>query len=73
MATVEFLGPIEIKPMEVNVKNMKELSLFLKQVPEIQKWLDNSAVAVNDTVVSTLDIDINEHDVISILPPVCGG
>ncbi len=73
MATIEFLGPIEIDPMEVDVNNMKELSVFLKGIPEIQKWLDNSAVAVNDTVVSSLNINLNKHDVISILPPVCGG
>lgn len=73
MAKVEFLGPIGIDTMEIEVENMQELSLLLSEIPEMQEWIDNSAVAVNDTLVSSLDVVIKNSDTISILPPVCGG
>ncbi len=73
MARVEFLGPIDRKPMEVNIKNLKELKDIFKNDEKLQEWLKISAVAVNDTLVNSLDVKIEEGDKISILPPVCGG
>jgi len=40
---------------------------------DLQEWLENSAIAVNDTLVSHLNIPILASDKISLLPPVCGG
>ncbi|NPA82820.1 MAG: MoaD/ThiS family protein [Epsilonproteobacteria bacterium] len=73
MARVEFLGPIEREPMEVDIKNLKELKDIFKDDEKLQEWLEISAVAVNDTLVSDLDKRIEKEDKISILPPVCGG
>ncbi len=73
MARVEFLGPIDRKPMEVDIKNLKELKDIFKNDEKLQEWLKISAVAVNDTLVNSLDVKIEEGDKISILPPVCGG
>jgi molybdopterin synthase sulfur carrier subunit len=73
MAKVEFLGPIGLDPVEINVTNMKELSLVLNEMPRLGEWLDNSAVAVNNTIVYSLDFNIEQNDIITILPPVCGG
>ncbi len=73
MAKVEFLGPINRDPIDVNISQLSELKeLFIDDI-EIQKWLANSAVAVNDSIVSSLDIKISPNDKISLLPPVCGG
>ncbi len=72
MAIVEFLGPIGREPIEVDIKNLRELREILKE-SDIKEWLENSAVAVNDKIVENLDIEIKENDKISLLPPVCGG
>ena len=73
MAKIEFLGPIEIDTMDISVNNMKELSLVLNDISQMKEWVDNSAVAVNNTIVSSLEVSFKEDDVITILPPVCGG
>ncbi len=73
MAKIEFLGPINREAMEVDISNLSELKSLLKDDEELQEWLANSAVAVNDMLVSTLDTPIKEGDKISLLPPVCGG
>ncbi|SHO80767.1 Molybdenum cofactor biosynthesis protein MoaD [hydrothermal vent metagenome] len=73
MIKVEFLGPMGIEPIEVDVSNLKELSKILKQNSDIASWLDKSAVAINDVMVSSLDISLKSGDRVSILPPVCGG
>ena len=73
MARLEFLGPINREAMDVDISNLTELKTLLKDDAELQAWLGNSAVAVNDTLVSSLDTPIKEGDKISLLPPVCGG
>ena len=73
MIRVEFLGPIDKEPLEVDIKNLKELSQILKQDESLQEWLENSAVAVNDKLVSTKDYKLKDGDKVSLLPPVCGG
>ena len=73
MTVVEFLGPIERENMEVDIKNLKELKDIFADDKKLQEWLEISAVALNDTLVTSLDVDINSTDKISILPPVCGG
>jgi len=73
MVKVEFLGPIGKEPMQVEAKDLKELAKILKQDSEIAKWLSECAVAVNDKLVKTLDIKLQDGDKVSLLPPVCGG
>lgn len=73
MARLEFLGPIKRESIDVDINNLADLKELLKEDKELQEWLGNSAVAVNDTLVSSLDTPIKEGDKISLLPPVCGG
>ena len=73
MARLEFLGPINREAMEVDISNLQELKTLLKEDVQLQEWLGNSAVAVNDTLVSSLDMPIKSGDKFSLLPPVCGG
>jgi len=73
MVKVEFLGPIGKEPIQVEAKDLKELAKILKQDSEIAKWLSECAVAVNDKLVKTLDIKLQDGDKVSLLPPVCGG
>lgn len=70
---VEFLGPINKNPIYVEIKNLNELSSILKENKSLDEWLEISAIAVNDVLVSNKDIKLNNGDRISILPPVCGG
>lgn len=73
MAIVEFLGPISKEPLEVDIANLSELKEILKDDKQMQGWLDNSSIAVNNTMVTHLNIPLLKGDKISILPPVCGG
>lgn len=73
MVRVEFLGPIEKEPLELEIKNLSELAAILQKDAELGEWLENSAVAVNDAIVSSLDCELKDGDKISLLPPVCGG
>ena len=73
MVIVEFLGPINKDDMKLNIKNLAELSEILKNDKEIYSWLDTCAVAINDTLICSKDIDLKDGDKISLLPPVCGG
>jgi len=73
MVKVEFLGPIGKEPIEIDAKSLADVAEILKKDPEIKEWLEQSAVAVNDTMVNTLDIELKDGDRISLLPPVCGG
>lgn len=73
MIKVEFLGPIGIDPISLDVTNLTEVANELKKNEEVAKWLDNSAVAVNDMMVSSLDVELKDGDKVSLLPPVCGG
>ncbi|MEO1958244.1 MAG: MoaD/ThiS family protein [Nautiliaceae bacterium] len=73
MVKVEFLGPIQKEPIEVDVKSLKELKEILNKDEELRKWLRVSAVGVNDKIVTNLDIPLKDGDKVVILPPVCGG
>jgi len=68
---IKFLGPISRDDLEVEISNSNELKEIIKQNVD-KEWLDILAVAVNDKIVSSLD-DIKDGDIISLLPPVCGG
>ncbi|AXH11383.1 MoaD/ThiS family protein [Halarcobacter bivalviorum] len=73
MVKVEFLGPINKEALNVDISNLNELSSLLKEDQEVCKWLENCAVAVNDTLVATKDVALSDGDRVSLLPPVCGG
>jgi molybdopterin synthase sulfur carrier subunit len=73
MVRVEFLGPIQKDALELEIENLNELATILQEDKELSEWLQNSAVAVNDTIVSSLDVVLKDGDKISLLPPVCGG
>jgi len=73
MVKIEFLGPISKEPLEVDIKNLLEIKDILKSDDSLSEWLDSLAVAVNDEIVSSLDIALKDGDKISLLPPVCGG
>ena len=73
MVRVEFLGPIQKDALELDIKNLNELATILQEDKEMTEWLTNCAVAVNDTIVSSLEAPLKDGDKISLLPPVCGG
>ena len=73
MVTVEFLGPIGKKPISVDITTLEQLSEILKQDDTLSNWLENSAVAVNDTLINDKSIILKDGDKVSLLPPVCGG
>ena len=73
MVRVEFLGPIQKKPLELDINNLNELANILQDDKEMQEWLENSAVAVNDTLISSRDFALKDGDRVALLPPVCGG
>lgn len=73
MVTVEFLGPIGKEPLNLEISNLNQLSEILQADASLQLWLENSAVAVNDTLVKGKNIELKDGDKISLLPPVCGG
>lgn len=73
MITIEFLGPIQKAPLTLEATSLREVAAALQQDKEMAQWLENCAVAVNDTLVASLDIQLHEGDKVSLLPPVCGG
>lgn len=74
MIKVEFLGPIGLNPIELNIKTINELSESLKQISAMDQWIGISAIAINNKIVTQSEGHIlYDGDVVSILPPVCGG
>jgi len=73
LVRVEFLGPIQKSPLELEITNLNELAEILQGDEEMRQWLENSAVAVNDVLVSSRDFALKEGDRVALLPPVCGG
>jgi molybdopterin synthase sulfur carrier subunit len=71
--TVEFLGPIQKPVLSMEASSLREVAELLKQDPTMLEWIENCAVAVNDTLVGSLDTPLKEGDKVSLLPPVCGG
>ncbi|WP_331774847.1 MoaD/ThiS family protein [Sulfurospirillum sp. 1612] len=73
MAKIEFLGPISKDSFEAEIQNLNELKAMFKDDETLQEWLSICAVAINDQLVSSLDVAVGPNDKISLLPPVCGG
>jgi molybdopterin synthase sulfur carrier subunit len=73
MVRVEFLGPIQKEPLNIEANTLSDVAKILSQDEELKEWIATSAVAVNDMLVSSLDVMLKDGDKISLLPPVCGG
>ena len=73
MVTIEFLGPIGIAPINLDITTLEQLSEILKEDERLKNWLLNSAVAVNDILIKDKNITLKDGDKVSLLPPVCGG
>ena len=73
MVTIEFLVPIQKPSVTLEASSLRDVAKALENDSEIAHWLETCAVAVNDTLVSTLDTPLQNGDRISLLPPVCGG
>lgn len=73
MITVEFLGPIQKPVLSMDASSLRDVARVLKEDSEMAQWIDSCAVAVNDTLVASLDTVLKDGDKVSLLPPVCGG
>jgi len=73
MVRIEFLGPIQKESVELEASSLRDVADQLSHDEEIKIWLKTSAVAVNDTLVVSLDTPLEPGDRVSLLPPVCGG
>ncbi|MFP4331674.1 MAG: MoaD/ThiS family protein [Campylobacterales bacterium] len=73
MVEVEFLGPIGKESMRIDASTLSDVKELLKQESDLEEWLPNSAIALNDKIVDSLEIELKDGDRISLLPPVCGG
>ena len=73
MVKVEFLGPINKDSLELDISNLSQLSEVLKGDADVSNWLETCAVAINDTLTTTKDVNLEDGDKVSLLPPVCGG
>ena len=73
MVRIEFLGPIQKKSIELEASSLRDIADQLGHDEEVREWLETAAVAVNDTLVASLDTPLKDGDKISLLPPVCGG
>jgi molybdopterin synthase sulfur carrier subunit len=73
MVKVEFLGPIGKEPLELDIATLKELAEIMAKDSQLKEWVGICAVAVNDTIVKDSNYQLHDGDIVSILPPVCGG
>ena len=73
MVRIEFLGPIQKEPLQLEAATLQEVADQLGKDESLKEWLANCAVAVNDTLVASLETPLKSGDKISLLPPVCGG
>ncbi len=73
MVKIEFLGPIEQKPLEIEADSLRDVANFLQKIESLNSWLDRCAVAVNGEMCNDLSKRLYSGDIVSILPPVCGG
>lgn len=73
MIRIEFLGPIRKEPVELEAASLREVAEQLGTDESLKTWLADCAVAVNDTLVTSLETPLKDGDKVSLLPPVCGG
>lgn len=70
---IEFLGPILHPPLEVEVQSLEEIAQLLSDHPILAPWCQTCALALNGTLIRTLDTPLHAGDTLTLLPPVCGG
>ena len=73
MVIIDFLGPIAQESIELDIKTLKDLSVFMENNESLRDWIDKCAIAVNDKIVTDKNYILKDGDRVSILPPVCGG
>ncbi|MEJ8599548.1 MoaD/ThiS family protein [Helicobacter pylori] len=74
MVEVRFFGPIKEENFFVKASDLKELRAILQEKEGLLKeWLGVCAIALNDRLIDNLNTPLKDGDVISLLPPVCGG
>ncbi|MDD6055349.1 MAG: MoaD/ThiS family protein [Helicobacter sp.] len=73
MIEVEFLGPLGNKSYKSEAKSLKELKEELQNIIELKEWLSECAIALNDKIICSLDVELKNGDKVVLLPPVCGG
>jgi molybdopterin synthase sulfur carrier subunit len=73
MIKVEFLGPINREPLEMEASSLQDVADRLQKLEGLEQWLDKCAVAINGEMSLNLNQTLNSGDTVSILPPVCGG
>ena len=65
MVKVEFLGPINKEPIELEISNLSQLREILQKDENVKPWLETSAIAVNDKIVFSKNLHINKNTIIS--------
>ncbi|MBH0258690.1 MoaD/ThiS family protein [Helicobacter pylori] len=73
MVEVRFFGPIKEENFFIKASDLRELRAVLQEKESLKEWLGVCAVAINDRLIDNLDAPLKDGDVISLLPPVCGG
>ncbi|MGN8510989.1 MoaD/ThiS family protein [Helicobacter pylori] len=77
MVEVRFFGPIKEENFFIKANDLKELRAILQEILQekegLKEWLGVCAIALNDHLIDNLDTPLKDGDVISLLPPVCGG
>jgi molybdopterin synthase sulfur carrier subunit len=73
MVVIDFLGPIARDSIELDISTLQELSKFMESDDSLREWIDISAIAVNDKIITDKNFVLKDGDRVSILPPVCGG
>jgi molybdopterin synthase sulfur carrier subunit len=67
MVKVEFLGPIDKADMNLDISNLLQLSEILKNDKDVSSWLESCAVAINDTLVNSKDIELKDGEIKDVI------
>ena len=65
MVKVEFLGPINKEPIELEISNLSQLREILQKDENVKLWLETSAIAVNDKIVFSKNFKLENGDKIA--------
>lgn len=67
------MGPLGNKTFQSQAEDFHALKQELQAIPELNGWLKDCAIALNNEIVTSLDTPIKNGDKVVLLPPVCGG
>lgn len=73
MVKVEFLGPINKESIDLDIKNLSELSNILKKLKYHSLQLHKFQAKKIFFHHFSKNFELKSGDKISLLPPVCGG